>query len=1110
MRINFLLKLHLAVLLFFSMASAQPTLVSPANGATNVVLPVTLEWTGSGPFDVEVRSGGLAGPLVYSNYGTSDLDVTLNTPTLTYSTIYYWFVTNGAGTSIRNFTTSIAPPAVPTLISPANAAIDQPTSITLTWADGGGGAVQFYHLQVADDAGFASIVFEDAAIPGATTSQLVSGLSITTTYYWRLRASNVGGAQVSSWSSAFTFTTLDGVTLTGPANGATGLTLPVNFSWTGLGGPYWVQIVVQGDPWSSAVFDDNAVAASPIAVNAPNLAYNTTYEWRVSSNSGSTWASAVFSTMGPPNVPILVSPSNGAINQLLSLDVEWANGGGPSVDFYHIQVATSNTFTGGSIVYDNNTIPGTNTTQTVSGLLPNTTYYWRARAINSLSGASAYSSSFSFTTIQVPGAPTLALPADGDTFVRDMPYFEWNPALNSPATHFILQITPDPTFYAIHYTINVPVSGNPFDPQGYQFTDTLSTGSPYYWRVRGVNLAGSGPFAAPFDFRVVASGDSMPPIPVVSYPKDNQTAYSISPTLNWYVTHALHGATFEVEFRTDNAFTGTPDVTGITDFFLTAPGAPLNYNTTYYYKVRANRGGVYSLWSDEAVFTTLIENPALDPILSWPINNVTIWSNNTQLNWYINGNGTGITYDLQYNTDNDFSGPGTTTINDINANNYTIATTGIGTSFYWRVRSKNGITAPSNWSTPETFRLAGWSGSAVPVTSWPNNGHIIFTNSLNLSWYLNGYNAGFTFNLQFSTDGNWSDPGTTTTVNGHPDQYYLLSGLIFGQSYYWRVQSVSGATTSNWSSTATFSVIGPGGSNIPIPSWPIGSVSVPSADVDLMWYLNGPSTGLVFDVEVTTTGIFTGIPTHAGLTATQLSLTGLSNGANYFWRVRSRSLNGAITSPWSVVADFIVLSGLLGPVPRIGSPNEDITVFTASPIISWYVLTDPNGSKYELEYANNPSFNNSTVVNNLSSSSLQLSNLTSGTKYYWRVRTKNSDGVYSDYSNVASFTPDGTTSVDGVVEIPTKFEVSQNFPNPFNPSTVVNFGIPERGIVTAKVYDILGKEIRTLMNDEKEAGSYSLQWNGTDNFGQKVTSGTYILRVTAGSKAQSIKMILMK
>lgn len=1102
--------LHLSMLLFLGIASAQPVLLSPSNGATNVILPVTLSWSGAGNYDIEVRQGSPGGTLVYSELASSNVSVILNSPTLNFSTVYYWSISDVNGTTTRNFSTAIAPPAVPSLISPINSALNQPTSLTLTWADGGGGAVEFYHLQVANDAGFTSIVFEDAAIPGVTTSQLVPGLATTTTYYWRVRASNLSGAQVSSFSSSFSFTTLDGVTLDSPTNGATGLTLPISFEWTGAGGPYWIQIVVQGNPWTSAVYDNNGVVVSPVAVGSPNLNYATTYDWRVSSNGGSSWVTGTFSTMDPPNVPILVSPVDGAINQLFSLDLEWADGGGTSVDFYHLQVATSNTFSGGSIVYQNSTIPGINTTQTVSGLLPNTTYYWRVRAINSLSGASAYSGFFAFTTIQVPGTPALILPADGNQFVNEMPYFLWTPAGNAPATHFILQITSDPTFYSIPHVINVPVSGDPFDPQGYQLPTALATGSPYYWRVRGVNTAGNGPFAAPFDFRVAASGDSMPPVPVVSYPKDNDTAYSVSPTLNWYVTHALHGATFELEFRSDNAFTGTPTHTGITDHFVVAPGSPLNYSSIYYYKVRTNRGGTYSLWSDEAVFITHLPNPVLDPVLSWPINNVTVWSNNTRLNWYINGNGTGITYDLQYNTDNDFNGPGTTTINDIAANNQTIPTVGIGTTYYWRVRSKNGITAPSNWTAPETFRLSGWSGSAVPIASTPLNGHTVFSSNVTLSWYLNEYSGGYTYNLQYSTDGDWNNPVTTTTVNAHPDRFYALTGLTHGQLYYWRVQSVAGATTSSWSTTASFTVVGPNGSNIPIPSWPTNSVSVPSADVILLWYLNGPITGLIFDVELTTTGVFTGTPTHAGLTVTQLPLTGLANGANYFWRVRSRSINGVITSPWSSIADFIVLSGLLSPVPRIGSPDEDITVFTSSPNISWYVLTNPNGAKYEVEYSTNSSFYGSTVVSNLSNSNLELANLNNGVKYYWRVRSKNNEGIYSDYSKVATFTPDGTSSTDGTVEIPQKFEVAQNYPNPFNPSTVINFGIPERDIVTAKVYDILGREIRTLLNEEKEAGVHSLQWNGNDNFGQKVTSGTYILRVTAGSKAQSIKMLLMK
>jgi hypothetical protein len=111
--------------------------------------------------------------------------------------------------------------------------------------------------------------------------------------------------------------------------------------------------------------------------------------------------------------------------------------------------------------------------------------------------------------------------------------------------------------------------------------------------------------------------------------------------------------------------------------------------------------------------------------------------------------------------------------------------------------------------------------------------------------------------------------------------------------------------------------------------------------------------------------------------------------------------------------------------------------------------------------------------------------------------------------------PQGPTSVgndDNQTQnvIPSTFEVSQNYPNPFNPSTTIKYGLPENSIVTIKIFNILGQEVKTLVNTEKNAGTYSVTWNGDNNFGQKVTSGTYIYRVVAGNFVQTKKMVLLK
>ncbi len=102
--------------------------------------------------------------------------------------------------------------------------------------------------------------------------------------------------------------------------------------------------------------------------------------------------------------------------------------------------------------------------------------------------------------------------------------------------------------------------------------------------------------------------------------------------------------------------------------------------------------------------------------------------------------------------------------------------------------------------------------------------------------------------------------------------------------------------------------------------------------------------------------------------------------------------------------------------------------------------------------------------------------------------------------------PNGMPSVN-VDELmtPTKYSLEQNYPNPFNPTTTIEFSIPKDANVTLKIFDVLGKEVATLVNDQKAAGTYILNWNAS-NF----SSGLYFYRVTAGEFTDTKKMFLVK
>jgi hypothetical protein len=93
---------------------------------------------------------------------------------------------------------------------------------------------------------------------------------------------------------------------------------------------------------------------------------------------------------------------------------------------------------------------------------------------------------------------------------------------------------------------------------------------------------------------------------------------------------------------------------------------------------------------------------------------------------------------------------------------------------------------------------------------------------------------------------------------------------------------------------------------------------------------------------------------------------------------------------------------------------------------------------------------------------------------------------------------------------PTTYALEQNYPNPFNPNTTIRFQIPNDEKVELKIYNILGREIRTLTNKRYEAGQHILYWNGRDNHNKPVASGLYFYKISAGSFVKIKKMSLLK
>jgi hypothetical protein len=112
--------------------------------------------------------------------------------------------------------------------------------------------------------------------------------------------------------------------------------------------------------------------------------------------------------------------------------------------------------------------------------------------------------------------------------------------------------------------------------------------------------------------------------------------------------------------------------------------------------------------------------------------------------------------------------------------------------------------------------------------------------------------------------------------------------------------------------------------------------------------------------------------------------------------------------------------------------------------------------------------------------------------------------------NAQKLTNINIQTIYGTPTLPLDYILFQNYPNPFNPNTSVKFQVPKTSDVTIKVYDMLGQEVRTLFAGQVMRGTYTVDWDGVNNVGVKMSSGSYIYRMTAGEFVQSKKMILLK
>jgi len=219
----------------------------------------------------------------------------------------------------------------------------------------------------------------------------------------------------------------------------------------------------------------------------------------------------------------------------------------------------------------------------------------------------------------------------------------------------------------------------------------------------------------------------------------------------------------------------------------------------------------------------------------------------------------------------------------------------------------------------------------------------------------------------------------------------------------------------------------------------------------------------------------------------------------YFWRA---SANGTVgTSAWSQVWSFEPDDAFV----QVLSPNGgEVLALGDTAIIRWETNISDSVRLYLLQGGSNVGLIGKSLASVNALRWIVPASVTPGSLYRIRIESISDTGL-SDTSDT-EFTVMNPSDVDNTNNnLLSDYNLYQNYPNPFNSITTINFYLKSQQFVTLKIFDVLGRELQTLVNELKTAGSYELPWNAAN-----LPSGVYFYRLQAGDVVQTRKMILLK
>jgi len=284
----------------------------------------------------------------------------------------------------------------------------------------------------------------------------------------------------------------------------------------------------------------------------------------------------------------------------------------------------------------------------------------------------------------------------------------------------------------------------------------------------------------------------------------------------------------------------------------------------------------------------------------------------------------------------------------------------------------------------------------------------------------------------------------------------------------------------------------------------VWGIAFNSLDNNIYWIdagIDKIQKGNVNTLPVTKTDVVT------GLTGNPRGLVINAAGSLVYWTdIVTQDVTRATTSGASVTQLFTGIPYPQGIAISWDSslPVELISFTSAtdknSVKLNWSTTYELNNKGFAVERKTNGEYkeiafvNGVGTTNNSHSYTYEDKNLQSG-NYSYRLKQIDFNGIYKYYN----------LSGDATVGVPKVFSLSQNYPNPFNPATSINFELPQNAFVNLKVFDVTGKEVSSIVNQNLQAGYYSFKFDAST-----LSSGSYFYKIDAGSFTSMKKMILIK